>query len=250
MTRACGLILCIVCGACAIPEDDTLAGFGQPCQVSAGLCSVDLVCRPNEPGSAEGLCEPVADYGACKKPEHLPGRMGTVEDGAVTIDEGPDATKIEGVRLVNGGVLVHNRVREVDLGDTCAFRALQRVEDGFYLGNTDVPSLDGLGSLTSVKNGVAIFGNRELENLDGLAHLVEIEPCSVATTSVQIVIANNDALPASAVDRFAAQLETRLGKRPQLIRCGNGPSNDEDPICTADAAAVVVALQDGAQLCE
>lgn len=250
MNRACGLIMCLALGACAIPENDTLAGFGQRCRVSEGLCSLDLVCRPDEPGADEGLCEPVADYGACKKPEHLPGRVGTVEDGPVTIDEGADVTKIEGVRLVNGNVLVHDRVRELELGDTCAFRALQRVEDGFYLGNTDITSIDGLGSLTSVKNGVALFGNRELESLDGLAHLVEIEPCTVDTNSVQIVIANNDSLPASAIDSFAEQLEIRLGKRPQMIRCGNGPSNDEDPTCSADAAAVVLALQDGGELCE
>jgi hypothetical protein len=250
MTRALSLaLLSVALASCAIADDDAVAGIGAPCEVSAGLCPLDLVCMPDEPGASAGVCAPLVDFGTCGETERLPGRFGTVES-AIAIDEAADTTKLKDVRLVEDRVTVHNRVREVDLGDACAFRALQRVGDGFYFGNTDVTSLDGMQSLTSVKNAIAIFGNRELESLDGLASLVEIEPCTVDTRSLQIVIANNDALPASAVTSFLEELKARFGKAPQAIRCGNGPSSDEDPDCGALDAAVVVALQDGEDLCE
>lgn len=248
MLASYALASCAI-ASCAIADDDAVAGIGAPCQVNAGLCPLDLVCHPDEPGATSGVCAPLVDFGTCGGTERLPGRMGTVET-AIAIDESADTSKLLDVRLVEDRVTVYNRVREVDLGDACTFRALQRVGDGFYFGNTDVTSLDGMQSLTSVKNAVAIFGNRELESLEGLASLVEIEPCSVGTRSLQILIANNDALPASAVDAFLDSLETRLGKAPQAVRCGNGPSNDEDPACNAVDAAVVVALQDGEDLCE
>ena len=239
----------LLASACAIPEDDTLSGFGAPCSVSEGLCSLDLVCVPKEPGADTGVCAPLEDYGSCGKAEALPGRSGTVE-GDVTIDEGADATKMEGVRKVEGTLNVHSRVRELDLGDTCAFQALQRVDDTFLFGNTDVASLDGLQSLTSVRNGIAIFGNGELESLDGLASLVDIEPCTVGTTSLQILIARNDKLPASAIDAFVDALERRMDNPLQIVRCENGPSSDEDRACNVTEAAAVAALQDGNGFCE
>ena len=74
-------LLAVVTGAlavaCPIPQDDLLPGIGAPCTVSEGLCSLDLTCRPDEPGASTGLCAPVLDYGACPKPEALPGRFGT-----------------------------------------------------------------------------------------------------------------------------------------------------------------------------
>ena len=103
-------------------------------------------------------------------------------------------------------------------------------------------TLDGLQSLTSVKNGIAVFGNGDLTSLDGLANLMEIEPCTSGTRSLQVVIARNDALTRSTVDEFVQNLEDRLGKAPQVIRCENGPSNDADPDCTAGDALKILSL--------
>lgn len=236
--------------ACGIPQDDPLPGIGARCTVGEGLCSLDLVCVPDDPDSDSGVCAPVLDYGACPKPEHLPGRFGTVSDGDVLLDEAADASKLDGVRRVAGRLKVHTPGSEIDLGTLCTFRALQRVDDGLVLGNTDVETLDGLNSLTSVKNGIAIFGNGDLTSLAGLVNLVDVEPCSVSTRSVQIIIARNDALTKTTIDEFESALTARFGKEPQIIRCENGPNNDADPGCGVTDAAALAALQDGEAVCE
>lgn len=248
MTRMLLVLTLLGGSACAIPSDDLLPGIGQPCRVSEGLCPVEHTCRPESPGTDNGVCAPVLDFGACDKPTHPAGRVGTVEEGDVVVDEAADANKLDDVRLIKGALTVARRPQELDLGDLCHFRTLQRVGDTMALGNTDVKDTSGLQSLTSVRHGLALFGNGELRSLEGLQNLVEIEPCTDGTRSVQLIIARNDRLPASAIDTFLDDLEVRLGKAPQVLRCENGPVTDRDPLCAGDAD-IVDALQDGEAVC-
>jgi hypothetical protein len=230
---------------CGIPDDDLLPGMGAPCAVADGLCPIEHVCRPNAPGEDRGVCEPVLSYGACDKPTHLPGRFGKVDDGDVVIDEPADKNKLDDIRRVDGEVRLHRRADELEIGDLCFSRTLQRVGDAVYVGNTDVETLDGLQSLTTVHTGISIFGNANLNSLDGLAQVRDIGGCGDLG---DVLIANNRDLSPGTISAFTDALSKRLGREATVLHCGNGRIGDQDGTCAAQQA-VIDLLQNGDDPC-
>lgn len=215
-------------GGCAIPDRDPLAGFGARCVVAEGSCDVEHVCRPEEPGADVGTCVPVASYGACDAEEpvrHRPGERAEAKvDVEITIDGPEDLPLIENIRAVTGQVRVFKQgAGNAQIGSLCSFRDLQQAGDGLGIGDSDVTSLDGLQSFTSAQSGLAIFDNRRLEDLDGLANLVDITPRQLSDlASFDLVIAGNTALADDVVDAFVTALEERVGRSLAVIACDNG----------------------------
>lgn len=236
--------------ACAIPNDDLLPGIGQPCTVSEGLCSMEHSCRPDAPGSDSGVCAPVLSYGDCKAPTHPPGRFGTVEDGDINIDEVIDLPKMEEVRVVTGRLRIYSGGGELELGSLCPLAPLQRVGDSLLIGNTNITSLDGLQSLTSVSNGIGLFANSDLTSLSGLEQLVDLKGCTGGDQSVELFFANNVELSPSTIDAFVETLEQRFDREVDVVRCGNGRLPDRDPPCELSQVTLLQRLQDGDTLCE
>jgi hypothetical protein len=251
---ACGIVACAL--ACAIPDDDLLPGIGAPCDVDAALCPIEHTCLPDAPGKTSGLCAPVADFGSCKKPTWPAGRIGeTAKSNDVTIDDAADQPRMDNIRLVKGSLRVQHEGTRLELDDLCNFRTLQHTGDSLIISNTSLTTLDGLQSLTSVVNGIAITQNPDLESLAGLANLVKIDPCTIVrgddgSSSAQIFIAKNDALTKTEIERFIDELEARLGTAPQVEHCGNGPFADQDEMCGVLANQAANNVQNGNALCQ
>lgn len=213
--------------ACAIPDRDPLPGLGAPCVVAEGSCDLEHVCRPDEAGADVGVCIPVGSYGACDADEpvkHAPGRRGEARvDDDITIDGPEDLALLEDLRAVTGLVRVFKQgAGDVVIGSLCAFRDLQQAGDGVGIGDSDITSLDGLQSLTSIGHGLVIFDNGELTNLDGLGNLVDLTPRPLRDfAALDLIIAGNGSLADEVVDAFVAGLEERMGRELAVVACNN-----------------------------
>jgi hypothetical protein len=169
---------------------------------------------------------PVTSFGVCDDvagpPTHPAGQLGSTEDAAeVTIDDEADIDLLEGDRLVSGDVLVFQQgPGGADVGALCGLRDLQRV-GGFAVIDSDVLSLDGLQSLTSVGAGLVVTQNTELRSLAGLANLVDVGLREVSgagdLADFHVVIAGNQRVPDAEVEALRA----RLPADAQFVACGN-----------------------------
>ena len=221
---------------CPIGDDALLPSMGAPCSTREALCGVEHVCRPADALPA-GLCAPVMSYGACDDvdgpPSHPPGRLGEVKEAdEVKIDEVADLEQLREVRLVTGTVeIFEDGPGNADVGSLCPLRTLQLVADGLAIGDSDLVNLDGLQSVTSVAGGLAIFNNRQLTSLAGLANLVEVGPRTVEDfASFNVIIAGNPELPELEVAAFERRLQDGNGGALVIVSC----SNAADPCAGAE----------------
>lgn len=225
---AAAILVGAALAGCPIGPTDPLPGFGAQCTIADGHCDIEHVCVPQKPGEATGLCAPIGSFGACDAKAavtHSPGRVGEDKDATTIEITGPeDFGLIDGIRSVTGQVRVFKQGPEsARIGDLCAFRALQRVGNGFAVADSDVSSLDGLESVTSVDGGVGIFDDRALTSLDGLQSLVQVGGRQVDTfASFDVVIAQNPLLTDAVVDAFVADLKARTGTDLAVVACNNG----------------------------
>ena len=170
---ALGLSGCVI-----LDRDDLVPAFGKPCDVDKTECAVEHTCVLTDPGQTkEGVCVPVQSYGsACDRPTWPPGRLADIKQGDVTISTDDQFPLIEDKRAVTGMLRVYREAagEQFTVPSLCIFRALQGVGNTFVLAKTNVATFDGLQTLTSVHGGFAIFGNRNLENLDALGGLMEV----------------------------------------------------------------------------
>jgi hypothetical protein len=240
-----GVVVVGVCAACEISIDDPLPHFGAPCRVDEGLCGVEYVCQPETPGGVDGACVPVSSYGACDDidgaPRHPPGRLGEVKTASVIeITSAAQMDLIANVRKADGLVKVfEDGPGDADVGNLCKMRTLQRVGDGLGIGDSDITTLDGLQSLTSVDSGIAIFNNRQLTSVDALENVVQLGARQVSQfRRFQLVIANNPRLPQFDVDAVIARLEAQTGGSLDVVAC----SNQGGPACAGDDQALALFL--------
>ena len=232
------VLLVALAGGCGISIDDPFPSFGAPCEVDAALCSVEHVCEPRAVDDPNGRCTPIISFGSCDDvdgpPTHPPGRIGEEETrGETEIATVQQMDLIRDVRKATGLVRVFAPgIEDADVGNLCPMRTLQFVGNGFAIGDSNVTSLDGLQSLTTVLGGFAVFNNTELTSIAALENLVHVTPKTLETfEAFHVVIAGNPDLPQADVDAFVERLRGQTSEELRVVACSN-----EGPSCEGEEA--------------
>ena len=217
----CVLAMMPVLSAC--PIGPAREAIGVSCAPDGADCSLDHVCTALEAGANDAVCAPLLDLGSCPAP-NWPQRVGNTRDEALLVDDPAELARLDNLRLVEGDVSIRKSNEAppgsvLDIADVCAASALQRVQGRLTVYATNLTTLDGLQSLSSTGAGVVVVGNRELTDVTPLAHLlvsgdVEAGP---GTDLHQIVIANNEALPAASITELVESLPDNI----EVTHCGN-----------------------------
>jgi hypothetical protein len=223
---AASLLLAV--GACPIGEFRD--SIGTSCVVDEDVCGTDYVCFINDDADDNGLCAPVADYGACDEPTYPVGAGDVVsEDDAVRVESSSDVETLNGAVRVEGNLLIDDPrpVGTIDIGeDLCGLSGLQQVTGSLLISQTRLKTLDGLQGLSFVGAGIGVASNPELTDLMGLANLMRVRVPENSDSGVTVVIADNDNLDNDAIAEFRAALEDR----PSIVihACGNLRARQEN----------------------
>jgi hypothetical protein len=216
------------------PRDD----IGRACVVDGPPCAPDHVCLADD-GAAEGRCAPILDYGGCD-PATYPQQAGLVRAEGLDVDEPGEFGFLRDVVRVEGDLFIDGPVVGAPLavGTLCGLSGLQQVTGSLLIAQTDLVTLDGLQSLSFVGRGLGVAGNTRLEDLAGLANLVQVVALD-DTRDFEVVIAENRVLPRDALQAFKDALADRPSIR--VHACGNAVAQDanDDAICGPDISRLL-----------
>lgn len=195
-------------------------GIGAPCTVDGAPCPFDHTCLPDDVSDpAGGRCAPILDYGSCPAPAYAQ-KAGKVLDDDLTVDDGADVGKLEGVTHVQGELRFEapGPGGLLPLGDLCAVRGVQRVDGELLISELDVPTLDGLQGLAQAGGGVVVHANGSLTDVLGLQNLVVA--AALPGRDFGVLLANNRDLDEPAIEA----LKTALADSAPTVKvfaCGN-----------------------------
>lgn len=210
------LMLVVALGGCPITglRDD----IGRACVVDGPPCAPDHVCLAAD-GAAEGRCAPIVDYGGCD-PATYPQQAGLVRAEGLDVDDPGELGFLRDVVRVEGDLFVDGPVVGAPLavGTLCGLSGLQQVTGSLLIAQTDLVTLDGLQSLSFVGKGLGVAGNTRLEDLTGLANLVQVVALD-ENRDFEVVIADNRVLSRDALQAFKDVLADRASIR--VHACGN-----------------------------
>ena len=212
------VVVVTLLGGC--PIDALRDGIGAPCSVDGAVCPLDHTCLPDDLSEpADGLCAPILDYGSCEQPAYAQ-KDGEFLDEGLTVDDGADLGKLEGVISVAGDLRFEapGPGGLLQLGDLCGVRGLQRVEGKLLVTELDTASLDGLQGLAIVNGGVLVHANGSLEDVIGLQNLVVAN--ALPGRDFGVAFANNRALDEPAIQALKDALAV-AAPTVKIFACGN-----------------------------